>query len=131
MINNKTRKLINLAINNLELNNPTQNDINKANNYLREAIKQIKSEKLVAPITQEELLAKFPTEPNYPELKLADYNIEVNLKEDLLPLEVEEDTIVKTKGYYNINDGGQACYKIMTYENWSNELRIDVTMEPY
>ena len=39
MISNKTRELINLAINNLELNNPTQEDINKASNYLKEAIK--------------------------------------------------------------------------------------------
>lgn len=44
MISNKTRELINLAINNLELNNITQGDINKANNYLKEAIKQIKNE---------------------------------------------------------------------------------------
>ena len=65
MISNKTRELINLAINNLELNNPTQNDINKANNYLREAIEQIKSENIMVttPVTQEELLTKFPVEP--------------------------------------------------------------------
>lgn len=44
MISNKTRELINLAINNLELNNPTQNNINKANGYLREAVEQIKNE---------------------------------------------------------------------------------------
>ena len=96
MISNKTRELINLAINNLELNNPTQNDINKANNYLREAIEQIKSENimLTTPVTQKELLTKFPVEPEYPELQLADYNIEINLKEDLLSLEVEEGTIV-------------------------------------
>ena len=70
MISNKTRELINLAINNLELNNPTQNDINKANNYLREAIEQIKSENIMVttPVTQEELLTKFPVEPEYPEL---------------------------------------------------------------
>ena len=133
MISNKTRELINLAINNLELNNPTQNDINKANNYLREAIEQIKSENIMVttPVTQEELLAKFPVEPDYPELKLVDYNVEVNLKEDLLSLDVEEGTIVKTKGYYEINDGGQACYKIMTYENWYNELPIDLKLVTY
>ena len=133
MISNTTRELINLAINNLELNNPTQNDINKANNYLREAIEQIKSENIMVttPVTQEELLPKFPVEPEYPELQLADYNIEINLKEDLLSLEVEDGTIVKTKGYYNINDGGQACYKIMTYENWYNELPIDLKMVTY
>ena len=66
-------------------------------------------EPIDTPVTQDELLAKFPTEPDYPELRLADYNIEINLKEDLLSLEVEEGTVVKTKGYYEINDGGQAC----------------------
>lgn len=133
MISNTTRELINLAINNLELNNPTQNDINRANNYLREAIEQIKSENnmFTTPVTQEELLTKFPVEPDYPELELVDYDMEINLKEDLLSLEVEEGTIVKTKGYYEINDGGQACYKIMTYENWYNELPIDLKLVTY
>ena len=117
----------------MELNNPTQNDINKANNYLREAIEQIKSENIMVttPVTQEELLTKFPVEPEYPELQLVDYNMEINLKEDLLSLDVEEGTIVKTKGYYEVNDGGQACYKIMTYENWYNELPIDLKMVTY
>lgn len=44
MISNKTRELINLAIYNLESNNPTQEVINKANSYLKEAIKQVKNE---------------------------------------------------------------------------------------
>ena len=88
-------------------------------------------EPIDVPVTQDELLAKFPTEPDYPELRLADYNIEINLKEDLLSLEVEEGTVVKTKGYYEINDGGQACYKIMTYENWYNELPIDLKIVKY
>ena len=133
MISNVTRELINLAILKLELKNPTQIVINEATEYLKRAIEQVKSENNVAttPVTQEELLAKFPVEPDYPELKLADYNIEVNLKEDILSLEVEEGTIVKTKGYYEINDGGQACYKIMTYENWYNELPIDLKMVAY
>ena len=34
MISNTTRELINLAILNLELENPTQEAINKATNYL-------------------------------------------------------------------------------------------------
>ena len=129
MISNTTKELINLAISKLELNNITKTIINEAGEYLKKAIEQVKSEKNA--VTQEELLPKFPVEPEYPELQLADYNIEINLKEDLLSLEVEEGTIVKTKGYYNINDGGQACYKIMTYENWYNELPIDLKLVTY
>ena len=39
------RGLINLALSNLELGNPTQETINKATNYLKEAVLQIKKEK--------------------------------------------------------------------------------------
>ena len=133
MTSNATKELINLAISKLELKNPTQIVINEAGEYLKRAIEQVKSENniITTPVTQEELLAKFPTEPEYPELELVDYNIEINLKEDLLSLEVEDGTIVKTKGYYKINDGGQACYKIMTYENWYNELPIDLKIVTY
>ena len=122
MISNITKELINLAISKLELENPTQIVINEAGEYLKRAIEQVKSGNniITTPVTQEELLTKFPVEPEYPELQLAEYNMEINLKEDLLSLEVEEGTIVKTRGYYEINDGGQACYKIMTYENWYN-----------
>ena len=45
MINNKTRELINLAISKLELENQTQEIINDATNYLKDAILQIKKEK--------------------------------------------------------------------------------------
>ena len=45
MISNKTRELINLAISNLELENPTQAIIDRAANYLKDAILQIKKEK--------------------------------------------------------------------------------------
>ena len=45
MISNATRELINLAISNLKLENPTQETINKATNYLKDAILQIKKEK--------------------------------------------------------------------------------------
>ena len=45
MISNETKKLINLAISNLELENPTQETINDATNYLKDAILQIKKEK--------------------------------------------------------------------------------------
>ena len=45
MISNTTRELINLALLNLELENPTQEIINEATNYLKDAILQIKKEK--------------------------------------------------------------------------------------
>lgn len=61
MISNKTRELINLAINNLELNNITQEVINKANNYLKEAIKQIKNENTS---TEEDLEKEFELQKN-------------------------------------------------------------------
>lgn len=44
MISNATKKLINLALSNLKLENPTQETINKATNYLKDAILQIKKE---------------------------------------------------------------------------------------
>ena len=45
MISNTIRELINLALLNLELENPTQETINRATNYLKDAISQIKKEK--------------------------------------------------------------------------------------
>ena len=45
MISNKTKELINLAILKLELEKPTQEAINEATNYLKEAVSQIKKEK--------------------------------------------------------------------------------------
>ena len=45
MISNKTKELINLAILKLELENQTQEIINEATNYLKDAILQIKKEK--------------------------------------------------------------------------------------
>ena len=45
MISNKTKELINLAISKLELENQTQEIINEATNYLKDAILQIKKEK--------------------------------------------------------------------------------------
>lgn len=61
MISNKTRELINLAIYNLESNNPTQEVVNKANNYLKEAIKQIKNENTS---TVEDLEKEFELQKN-------------------------------------------------------------------
>ena len=45
MLSNTSRELINSALLNLQLENPTQAVIDKASNYLREAIAQIKKEK--------------------------------------------------------------------------------------
>ena len=45
MISNITKELINLAISKLELENQTQEIINEATNYLKDAILQIKKEK--------------------------------------------------------------------------------------
>lgn len=45
MISNATKRFINLALSNLKLENPTQEVINKATNYLKDAILQIKKEK--------------------------------------------------------------------------------------
>lgn len=84
------------------------------------------------PIGLEELESKFPTEPEYPALQFEDtYDMEVDLKEDLLSLDVQAGTTVKTKGYYAINDGGQACYEIMNYEDWWNELPVELKMVTY
>ena len=44
MISNKTKELINLAILKLELGNPTKTIITEAEDYLKKAIEQIKSE---------------------------------------------------------------------------------------
>ena len=45
MISNATKRFINLALSNLKLENPTQEIINSATNYLKEAVLQIKKEK--------------------------------------------------------------------------------------
>ena len=45
MVSNTTKELINLAISKLELENQTQEIINEATNYLKDAILQIKKEK--------------------------------------------------------------------------------------
>ena len=45
LLSNTTKEFINLAISKLELENPTQETINRATNYLKDAILQIKKEK--------------------------------------------------------------------------------------
>ena len=84
------------------------------------------------PVTIEELESKFPEEPEYPALELQDNaTMEVSLKDDLLTLDVEAGTMVKTKGYYAENDGGQAVYEIMTYDDWWNQLPLELKMVTY
>lgn len=86
-------------------------------------------EEVKTPVTLEELEALIPKEPEYPELQLrSEFDLEVNLKADLLTLNVEEGTIVKTKGYYTINDGGQAVYEIISYDNWWKQLPIELKL---
>ena len=89
-------------------------------------------EEIKTPVTLEELEAIFPQEPEYPDLQLRnDYDLEIQLKSSLLTLNVEEGTKVKTKGYYSVNDGGQAVYEIMSYDNWWNQLPIDLKLTTY
>ena len=114
----------------------TQSIINQGRDNLKQAVLLLKSqepsepiEEIKTPVTLEELEAKFPVEPEYPDLQLRDdYDLEVNLKADLLTLNVAEGTKVKTKGYYAINDGGQAVYEIMSYDNWWNQLPIELKL---
>ena len=86
-------------------------------------------EEIKTPVTLEELEAIFPQEPEYPELQLrSDFNKEVNLISNLRVLDCVEGDIVKTNGYYAINDGGQAVYEIMSYDNWWNQLPIELKL---
>ena len=81
----------------------TQSIINQGRDNLKQAVLLLKSqepsepiEEIKTPVTLEELEAKFPVEPEYPDLQLRDdYDLEVTLKDSLLSLEVEEGTIVK------------------------------------
>ena len=113
-----------------------QSVINQGKENLEQAVLLLKSqepsepiEEIKTPVTLEELESKFPVEPEYPELQLRDdYDLVVNLKADLLTLNVAEGTKVKTKGYYAINDGGQAVYEIMSYDTWWNQLPIELKL---
>ena len=115
----------------------TQSIINQGKEDLKQAVLLLKSqeqpseptEERTTPITLEELEVLIPKEPEYPDLQLRDdYDLEVTLKDSLLSLEVEEGTIVKTHGYYAVNDGGQAVYEIMSYDNWWNQLPIELKL---
>lgn len=144
MLNNNIKTLITTTIALYNSEKITQNIIEEGLLKLKEVVKLIKEqqeatpiepgpiEKITTPVTLEELEAKFPVEPEYPELQLReDYDLEVNLKADLLTLDVTEGTIIKTKGYYTVNDGGQAVYEIMSYDNWWNQLPIELKMCMY
>ena len=119
----------------------TQSIINQGKEDLEQSILLLKSqeqqpsestEERTTPVTLEELEALIPEEPEYPDLQLRDdYDLEVTLKDSLLSLEVEEGTIVKTHGYYTVNDGGQAVYEIMSYDNWWNQLPLDLKLTTY
>ncbi|WP_455938712.1 hypothetical protein, partial [Gemella morbillorum] len=141
MLNKEIKDLITKVISLYSQNKLTQSIINQGEEDLKQAILLLKSqeqqpskptEEKTAPITLEELEELFPEEPEYPELQLqSDYDLEVALKDDLLSLEVEEGTKVKTNGYYKANDGGQAVYEIMSYDNWWNQLPIDLKLVTY
>lgn len=139
MLNDNIKTLITTTITLYNFEKLTQNIIEEGFLKLKEAIRLIKEqqeatpiEKITTPVTLEELESKFPIEPEYPELQLReDYNLEVNLKADLLTLDVAEGTIIKTKGYYAVNDGGQAVYEIMSYDNWWDQLPIELKMCMY
>ena len=141
MLNDNIKSLITATIALYNSEKITQNIIEEGLLKLKETVRLIKeqqemkpivpepTEKKTTPVTLEELEAKFPVEPEYPDLQLRDdYNLEVNLKADLLTLNVAEGTKVKTKGYYAINDGGQAVYEIMSYDNWWNQLPIELKL---
>ena len=100
MLNDNIKSLITTTIALYNSEKITQNIIEEGLLKLKEAVKLIKEQQEVTPVTLEELESKFPVEPEYPELQLRDdYDLEVNLKADLLTLNVAEGTIVKTHGY--------------------------------
>lgn len=136
MLNKEAKDLIIETISLYSQDKLTQSIINQGRDNLKQAVLLLKSqepsepiEEIKTPVTLEELEAKFPVEPEYPDLQLRDdYDLEVTLKDSLLSLEVEEGTIVKTHGYYTVNDGGQAVYEIVSYDTWWNELPIELKL---
>ena len=138
MLNKEAKDLIIETISLYSQDKLTQSIINQGRDNLKQAVLLLKSqeqqpsepmEERTTPITLEELEVLIPKEPEYPELQLReDYDLEVNLKSDLLTLNVTEGTKVKTRGYYSINDGGQAVYEIVSYDTWWNELPIELKL---
>ena len=141
MLNKEIKDLITKVISLYSQDKLTQSIINQGKEDLEQVVLLLKSQEQqpseptegrTAPITLEELETLFLEEPEYPVLQLRnDYDLEVALKSNLLSLNVEEGTIVKTKGYYAINDGGQAVYEIMSYDNWWNQLPLDLKLVTY
>ena len=107
MLNKEIKDLIIETISLYSQDKLTQSIINQGRDNLKQAVLLLKSqepsepiEETTTPVTLEELEAKFPVEPEDPNLQLReDYKLEVNLKADLLTLYVGEGTIGKTKGY--------------------------------
>ena len=141
MLNKEIKDLITKVISLYSQDKLTQSIINQGKEDLEQVVLLLKSqeqqpseptEERTTPITLEELETLFLEEPKYPVLQLRnDYDLEVDLKSNLLSLNVEEGTIVKTKGYYAIDDGGQAVYEIMSYDNWWNQLPLDLKLTTY
>ena len=113
MLNDNIKSLITTTIALYNSERITQNIIEEGLLKLKEAVKLIKEqqevkpiepqpiEKITTPVTLEELESKFPTEPEYPDLQLRDdYDLEVNLKADLLALNVAEGT-PRSISHYN------------------------------
>lgn len=137
MLNSEVKALLNDVVSLYSQEVITQSIIDQGKENLKQAILLLKSqqqpseptEEKTTPVTLEELEAIFSQEPEYPELQLReDYDLEVNLKSNLLTLNVAEGTKVKTKGYYSVNDGGQAVYEIVSYDTWWNELPIELKL---
>ena len=66
-----------------------------------------------------------PTEPDKPvepETPLPDANVTLDTIEAMVNADLKEGDVVKTRGYYNVDDNGAATYEIMTYDNWWNSL---------
>lgn len=140
MLNKEIKDLIMEVISLYSQDELIQSIINQGKEDLKQAVLLLKSQEQKpsepiekkTPVTLEELEALIPKEPEYPDLQLQNnYDLEVDLKSNLLSLNVEEGTIVKTKGYYTINDGGQAVYEIMSYDNWWDQLPIDIKLVAY
>ena len=56
------------------------------------------------------------------ENKDEDEVLEVSSVKEMKVMDLIEGMIIKTKGYYKENDNGSALYKIMTYDEWYNNV---------
>ena len=101
-MNNKIKGYIQGAIEYISIVPISQVNIDKATNLIKVACEEIKNSTKIF--------------NNVAKMKEADLKI---------------DDIVKTTGYYNENDGGAGNYKIMTYDQWYEELAEDVKVVSY